>query len=270
MNNIGKNSFDIGFMDTLSSGDSFLHRLDPRAKLVTTLIFIVAVVSFDKYALAALTMFFIYPVLMISLGGLPAGYLLKKVLIVLPFAVLVGVFNPLMDKEILIRIGPLGISGGWVSFVSILLRFMLTVTSALILISLTGFNAVCGALMKSGVPRPFVVQLLFFYRYMFVLTDEAERMSRARSFRSFHSRAMDFKTFIPLLGHLLLRTLDRAERVYLAMRCRGFDGHIRIIRTMKIHLREVLFVAGWALLFVYFRFTNIPLKLGEWVTGVLK
>jgi cobalt/nickel transport system permease protein len=270
MNNIGKDTFDIGYMDTLASGDSPLHRLDPRAKLITTLVFIVTVVSFNKYTLSAMTPFFIYPIVLISLGGLPYRYILKKVLIVSPFALLVGIFNPLMDREILIHLGSLGISGGWVSFISIILRFILTVTAALILISLTGFNAVCGALMRFGVPRPFVVQLLFFYRYMFVLTDEAERMSRARSFRSFHSRAMDIKTFIPLAGHLLLRTLNRAERVYLAMRCRGFDGHIRIIRTMKIHLREVLFVAGWVFLFICFRFTNIPLRLGELVTGVLR
>jgi cobalt/nickel transport system permease protein len=111
---------------------------------------------------------------------------------------------------------------------------VLTVTAALILVSLTGFNAVCASLLKLGVPRPFAVQLLFFYRYIFVLVDEAERMVRAGSLRAFNSGAMGFKNFISLLSHLLLRTLDRAERIYLAMRCRGFDGRIRIIRTMNI------------------------------------
>jgi cobalt/nickel transport system permease protein len=270
MNNIGRNSFDIGYMDTLASGDSFLHRLDPRAKVITTLLFIVAVVSFDKYALSAMTPFFIYPIALISLGVLPAGYVLKKVLLVSSFAILVGIFNPLIDRQILMQIGSVGISGGWISFLSILLRFMLTVTAAFILVCLTGFNAVCGALMKFGVPRPFVVQLLFFYRYMFVLTDEAERMARARSLRSFNARPMQLAAFIPMVGHLLLRTLERAERIYRAMCCRGFDGHIRIIKTMKINLKEVLFVAGWSFLFVFFRFYNVPLKLGELITGVLK
>ena len=270
MNNIGKNSFDIGYMDTLASGDSLLHRLDPRAKLITTLIFIVMVVSFDKYSISALIPFFVYPIMLVSLGGLPAGYLLRRVLLVSPFAILVGIFNPMIDREVLVRIGSFGISGGWISFFSIILRFILTVSAALILVSLTGFNAVCAALTKFGVPRPFVTQLLFFYRYIFVLTDEAERMVRARSFRAFNSQAINFKVFISLVGNLLLRTLDRAERIYRSMCCRGFDGSIRIIRSMKISHGEIVFIFGWAALFVFLRFYNVALNLGALVTGVLK
>lgn len=270
MNNIGRNSFDIGYLDTLASSDGPLYRLDPRAKLITTLIFIIMVVSFDRYTISALIPFLIYPVFLISIGNLPVGYLLKKVLIISPFAILVGIFNPWIDREILFRIGSIGISGGWISFISIFLRFLLTATAALILVSLTGFNAVCESLLKLGVPRPFVVQLLFFYRYIFVLTDEAERMVRARSLRAFNSRTMGFKTFISLIGHLLLRTLDRAERIYRAMCSRGFDGHFRIIRSMKISYKEIIFVFGWVLLFVFLRCFNIPLKLGMLITGFLK
>ena len=270
MNNIGRNSFDIGYLDTLATGDGPLRRLDPRAKLITTLIFIIMVVSFDSYTISALMPFLIYPVLLISVGNLPAGYLLKKVLVISPFAILVGIFNPWIDRGILFHIGSIGISGGWISFSSILLRFVLTATAALILISLTGFNAVCESLLKLGVPKPFVVQLLFFYRYIFVLTDEAERMVRARSLRAFNSRAMSYKTFIPLIGHLLLRTLDRAERVYRAMRSRGFNGHFHIIRSMKISYKEIIFVLGWVLVFMLFRFINIPVVLGNLITGVIK
>jgi len=257
-------------MDTLSYGNSFLHRLDPRAKLITTFIFIFAVVSFDKYAVSALTPFFIYPIALVSLGGLPYGYLLKKLLIVSPFAILVGIFNPLIDREILIRIGSIGISGGWVSFISIIFRFILTVTAALILVSLTGFNAVCAALIKFGVPRPFVVQLLFFYRYIFVLTEEAESMVRAMSFRAFNKGAMGFRAFISLTGNLLLRAFERAERIYRAMRCRGFDGNIRLVKPMKIRRQEIAFMSGWALLFVFLRYSNAPLKLGAFITGFLR
>ncbi|MDD5097970.1 MAG: energy-coupling factor transporter transmembrane component T, partial [Candidatus Omnitrophica bacterium] len=146
----------------------------------------------------------------------------------------------------------------------------LTVTAALVLISLTGFNAVCGALIKFGIPKPFVTQLLLFYRYIFVLTDETERMVRASSFRSINSKAIGFRVFISLVGNLLLRTLERAERIYRAMCCRGFDGHIRIIRSMKVGYREIIFTSGWVLLFILLRYSNVPLKLGTLVTGYLK
>ena len=57
--------------------------------------------------------------------------------------------------------------------------------AALTLIAVTGFNAVCLALDKLGTPRVFVIQLVFLYRYVFVLVDEAARMVRARSLRTF-------------------------------------------------------------------------------------
>lgn len=270
MNKPGKNLAAIGYMDTLASGDSPLHRLDPRAKLLTTFLFIAAVVSFNKYEVSALAPFFLYPVFLISAGELPAGYLCEKVLLVAPFAVFAGVFNPLLDRQILFHLGPLGVSGGCVSFVSILARFALTVSAAVALLSLTGINSICEALIRTGVPKPFVVQLLFLNRYIFLLTGEVERLSRARSLRSAGRAAMSFNTYIQIVGHLLLRTMDRAERVYRAMLCRGFDGQIRVARFSKIGGREMIFTFGWAFLFAVFRFVNFPVILGQAVTVSLK
>ncbi|MBU1044490.1 MAG: cobalt ECF transporter T component CbiQ [Candidatus Omnitrophica bacterium] len=269
MNNIGKNYFDIGYMDTLAQGDSWLHQLDPRAKLITTLLFIIAVVSFGKYTIWAFIPFFLYPVFLIAAGGLPGGYLFKKVLLVSPFAILLGIFNPLIDREIILHIGTIGISGGWISFLSVLIRFVLTVIGALLLVALTGFNSVCEALRKLGVPKPFVIQLMFFYRYLFVLTDEAQRMERARALRSFHSGFMKYRTFVSVIGYLLLRTLDRAERIYYAMCCRGFDGQIHRLTSLKSRSRDFSFISVWLILFIVFRIYNIPEALGAWVMGCL-
>lgn len=267
MAKIDNNLFDIGYMDALASGDSSLHRLDPRAKLITTLAFIVVVVSFDKYTFSALIPFFIYPMVQITVGNLPINYLIKKVFLVAPFALLIGIFNPLMDREILFQIGTIHISGGWVSLFSIMIRFVLTVTAALTLITLTGFNAVCLALEKLGTPKPFVIQLMFLYRYLFVLIDEAARMVRARSLRSFNSNVMAFGLFAPLVGQLFFRALDRAKRIHLSMCCRGFEGHFRTIGPMNFGPKEIEYVIGWSSLFLFLRFYNLPVKLGEIITG---
>jgi len=265
MNKINGNLLDIGYMDTLACADSLVHRLDPRAKLIATLVFIVMVVSFDKYAISALLPFFVFPVVMISVAGLPARYILRKVLLISPFAILIAICNPFLDRSILFQIGGINISGGWVSFISILLRFFLTVTAALVLVASTGFNAVCLALSKLGLPKPFVMQLLFLYRYIFVLLEETERLTRARALRSFNNTAMKLTTFTSLISHLLLRTLDRAQRIYLAMCCRGFDGNVRLIRPMKKGRSEIIFVAGWSLLFIILRYWNIPLHIGAFI-----
>jgi len=138
--------FEIGSLDTLANRDSFIHRLDPRAKLVTTLVYILCVVSFDKYQLSALLPFLVFPVVLLAAGHLPVNFLLNKLLIIAPFAILIGIFNPLFDRQIVIHIGSLDISGGWLSFISILLKFTLTISAALILIATTSFSGVCLAL----------------------------------------------------------------------------------------------------------------------------
>ena len=84
------------------------------------------------------------------------------------------------------------------------------------------------------------------YRYIFVLIDEGQRMYRARALRSFQGRGTDMKTFGHLIGGLLLRTLDRGQRIHLAMLCRGFDGTIRIRRAPRLITRDILlFVLAW-------------------------
>jgi cobalt/nickel transport system permease protein len=254
--------YEIGKLDTLAEKDSLIHRLDPAAKVLTTLTFIVFVVSFDKYAITGLLPFFIYPIILVSLGDLPFFYFIKKLLLVSPFVIFIGIFNPFLDREILVRFGPIALSGGWISFISILLRFALTVGAALLLIATTGFPAICMALNRLGAPRIFTVQLLFLYRYLFVLTEESIRMLRAHALRSFQ-KGIRFATFKQLLGNLLLRTMDRAQRIHMAMLSRSFTGEIRLIREFHIGSVEILFTTGALFSFILLRIYNLPELLGQ-------
>lgn len=255
-------------LDLMATGNTGVHRLDARAKVLVTLVFILAVVSLGKYELASLFPFFLYPAVVMALADLPARYIARKVVVVLPFALMVGMFNPLFDQAVLIRLGPLGISGGWISFASILVRATLTVGAALILVGITGFPAICQALDQLGMPRIFTVQLLFLYRYLFVLTEEGGRTARAREFRAFGKKGLGLRSYGSLLSHLLLRTWLRAERIHLAMLARGFTGEFHPRRTTRFGVRDFLFLAGWSGLFLLFRLVNVSQLLGTFVTGV--
>jgi len=261
---------ELGALEELARRDSPIHRLDPRAKLVTTLAFVVTVVSFNVYEIAALLPLLLYPVVLATLGNLPATYLLRKMIIVSPFAILVGVFNPLLDHSAHVISGSVTISGGWISFVSILLRFALTVTAALILVASTGIHSLALALQRLGAPSVFVMQLLFLYRYLFVLTQEALRTFRAITLRSIDRKTMSMKTYAHFLGSLLLSTLDRAQRIHVAMRCRGYDGHIRLARPLRMKAADVAFAAAWCACFLLIRFGDVPQRIGAIVTGVLQ
>jgi cobalt/nickel transport system permease protein len=186
-----------------------------------------------------------------------------------PFALVIGIFNPLLDQAVMVHLGPVGISGGWVSFASIMIRFTLTVSAAFILIAGTGLNAVCLALDKLGAPRIFVMQLLFLYRYIFVLTEEALRMVRARALRAFDGRGLGFGSYSSMVGHLLLRTLERARRIHLAMLSRGFAGKIHLLRPLHLHAGDVVFFLGWSTLFVLLRLFNLSQWWGAWIMGLV-
>ncbi|MCL4502841.1 MAG: cobalt ECF transporter T component CbiQ [Deltaproteobacteria bacterium] len=270
MASIESSLLNIGYLETLACQETPLHRLDPRAKILTTLAFIITVVSFGKYEITALIPFFIFPVALSAVGNLPPGYLAKKVLLAAPFAFFIGIFNPWLDRTVMVHLGPVAVSGGWVSFASIMLRFLLTVSAGLILIAGTGLNAVCLGLEKLGAPRTFVMQLMFLYRYIFVLTEEALRLIRARSLRSFQGRGLGFTVFSYLIGQLLLRTLARANRIHLAMLSRGFAGKIHLVRPVRIRLNDVAFFVGWSALFILLRIYNLSYVLGNAVEGLLR
>lgn len=252
-------------MDDLGRMDSPIHRLDARAKLITTAIFVVVVMSFPRHKLSALMPLFVYPFVLVARGNLPTGYLIRKVAIAAPFALFVGLFNPWLDRQPVAAIGSHLIAGGWLSFASIMLRFVLTVSAALILLACTGIHRLCAGMERLGVPRVFAVQILFLYRYFFVIGAEALRMWRGVQMRSTDRPTLPLKTYGTLIGHLLLRSMDRAQRVYRAMVARGFDGEVRVRRPTTPGWREAIFVAGWTAFFVAARLWNLADLLGLWI-----
>jgi cobalt/nickel transport system permease protein len=259
---------DFKSLDLLADSDTAIHRLDPRAKVLATLIFIICVVSCGKYELSALFPFFLFPVFMITLGNIPAFYLAKKIAVVIPFAVAVGMFNPLFDRQVMLHVGSLGITGGWISFASIVVRAILTVSSTLALVAVTGFPGICAALESLGMPRPFVVQLLFLYRYIFVLAEEGGQMARARELRTFGARGRGIGAYGSMIGHLLLRTWLRAERIHMAMLARGFSGAFHTRRHTCFGLREMVFIMGWGLFFITARLVPVTRLLGALIMGI--
>jgi cobalt/nickel transport system permease protein len=240
-----------------------MHRVDPRAKVLTTICFIVVVISFNKYDPAGLAPLVIYPMAIMAIGNIPFSFIMKKLLIASPFVLSVALFNPILDRSPAIDLGLFSVSGGFISFVSILAKYVLTVSAGLALIACTGFDSICSAVAGMGVPKVFTIQLLFLYRYIFVLGEEAARMTRARALRSFGEKGLGMGTYSSMIGHLLLRTMDRAQRIHLAMLCRGFDGEIHYVRSSKIRLSDVIFCAGWSGFFILFRLYNFPAWLGK-------
>jgi cobalt/nickel transport system permease protein len=258
---------DVGRMDELGRMDSPVHRLDARTKVLTTVAFLVAVMSVPRYELSALIPFVTYPLALMVIGGIPPACILRRLLMAAPFALAVGVFNPFLDRHVVATIGTYSVSGGWLSFASIVVRFGLTVSAALLLVACTGTHRLSAGMQRLGTPQVFVVQLEMLCRYLFVIAEEGARMMRAAELRSGGRRALQLRTYAALVGTMLLRSMDRAQRVYQAMNARGFDGRVRLLRQSAWGWADVAFLAGWLVFFAVVRSVNIARWLGGHVTG---
>lgn len=259
---------DLRALDTLAARDTALARRDPRAKLLVTLCFVVTVLSFDRYRIAALLPLALFPTVLAAQGEVPARLLWRTLWLASPFALVVGLANPLLERTPMLALAGVELSAGWVSFLSIVLRFALCVSAAVVLIGSTGMHALCAALARLGAPRVFTVQLLFLHRYLFVLAGEALRMSTAYGLRAVSGRRMGLAPYAALTGQLLLRAFERARRVHQAMLARGFDGELRLADAWRWQHSDSAFLAVWCACFVAVRWVDLPQAIGALFTGL--
>lgn len=260
---IERGYYNLGYLDSLAYNDSFIHGLDPRTKILATGIYVIIVVSYPKYEINGLLPLFFYPMLLAMLGEVPWTFIFRKLLYLSPFPILIAVFNPIMDREPRAFLMGIEIWGGWLSFASIMLKFSLTTSAALLLIATTSFPALCAGLQRLAVPGIFVVQLMFIYRYIFILIEEGMRMVRARALRMFNVRRLNLREFVSLAGVLFVRTYERADRVYRAMLSRGFEGSTNTLRELSLKISDWLFIVFIATMLVMMRIFNMTHYIGN-------
>lgn len=203
---------------------SLLGSYDSRALTIVLICYLVAMLSLPATHLGDLVVMGCWLMIGSSMAELRLKRVFSRVVIALPFIILVGVFNPILDRTPLVIIAGVTITRGWVTFIAILLRGLLAVWGVTIVTEAVGFTAICGALRRMGVPKIFTEQLLFVHRYLFVIVDEAADMQQARLARSGGRRGLKLGEWGTIIGTLLIRSIDRAERIYSAMVARGYRG----------------------------------------------
>ncbi len=263
-----KSLYNIRYLDELSEKVTIIHNVHPLPKVLTTIIYLIIVVSFSKYEISGLIPLILYPMILMILADIKITMIIKRLFVVLPFVICIGIFNPLLDHTSMLIIGNMYISGGWISFISILIKCALTVAASLILIATTGINKIALSLRLLKVPKLFVIEFLLTYRYITVLIEEVGRITRAYSVRSHIQKGIRFKDCGCLIGQLLIKTVERAERIYISMCCRGFERDYDIENNLKMKSNDYLYVSIWIMFFIIIRCVNIPKLLSLIIIGV--
>jgi len=268
MSSLVQTLYELRRIDELSRGDSFLHRLHPAAKLLTTLAFLAVLASFERHQIIPLLPFAVYPIALAAWGDVPFRPIMRRLMMAEPLIIGVGLLNPLWERSA-VAFGPWQISAGWLVFASIAVKGSLAVSAALALTAVTGMDGVAAALRAMKVPRLMVMEIQMTYRYLYLLVEEAMRTINAYRLRA--GRAGNPKPGVwgPMVGRILIRTVDRAERIHQAMSLRERGGGRFPGRVIKFAWKDALFLCGWIALFLFLRLFDLSSWLGALVLGGL-
>lgn len=229
-------------IEETAKSDRWVNRIHPLVKLCITVLFVVLTVSFSKYDLAGLLGMICYPLLLFNLGEVSFSEALMRLRVVLPVVLIVGIFNPFFDHSVIGMLGSVPVWGGVVSMLTLMLKAVLTVLASYLLIVTTPIEEICYALRLLRLPKAFVLQILLIYRYITVLLKEARRVTTAYLLRAPGQKGINRAAWGPLVGQMLLRSMDRADGIYQSMLLRGFRGEFYPERRASFRLSDLLFL----------------------------
>src|SRR5690606_15220474 len=225
--------------DRYHEKESFLHKLDPRVKILVTVLFIVSNALLPDGAWLAFILAWLFVLVANLISNLGIGFTLKRSIIAFPFALIaITVLFSIPGKSLatfqLLMWEFTITDAGLLRFISILIRSWISVQFAILLVAVTRFPDLIHALEHLKVPAILTTIISFLYRYLFVMTDEVFRLLRARESRSGgitgkrSGGGVLWRAKIAgnMVGQLFLRSFERSDRIYHAMVSRGYVGHL--------------------------------------------
>jgi cobalt/nickel transport system permease protein len=229
-------------IEELTGGDSIIHRLDPRVKIVVAFFFSVVVAVANRFLV--LTLALMLSACIVLLARVPAKELFRRLVPVNAFVLFLWIFLPFtVQGEPLFLIGPLvGTREGVLYAAQISVKSNAIVIMLIALVASTSIYTLGHAMHELRVPKKIVYLFYFTYRYIHVIHREYLRLVHAVKIRGFSpgTNMHTYKTVAYLVGMLLVRSSDRAERVHQAMLCRGFRGTLYSLSEFSLTRMDVI------------------------------
>jgi cobalt/nickel transport system permease protein len=201
------------WFDPYSRIDSPVRRLPAGVKLAAAVAIVLTVVLVPIHGQKALLIFSSVLLLLIAITGLSLVSpvtIVKRVLFLEPVilgAALLALFQP----------------GGVKVFLLLVVRSTLCLWTMTLFAGTTPFDDLLEVMRRLRLPAMLVTTVAMMYRYLSLLTDQTQRMRRARASRTFNTGTLStWRNLTTIIGHLFIRTADRSERVYAAMCARGW------------------------------------------------
>ena len=227
-------------------GSSFIHKLDPKIRILALIVLSFAAALCDNLYLAVI--YFVISIILIAMAGLNRIDVAKRLKPLFWFLLMIWIILPLtFDGDIMYQFYWLKITGQ-----GVILCCKITIKSITILLIFTALIATMtiaslgSGLHKIHVPDKMVFLILMSYRYISVIEEEYKRLLRAAKFRGFKpgTNLHSYKTFAYLAGMLFVRASLRAQRVHQAMLCRGFNQKFHTLDDYPANRLNSIFLMG--------------------------
>jgi len=232
--------------EKFASGQSFIHRLDPKVRIIASSVLSLVIAVCDSFYLGLVYLFI--SICLVSLARFNLGDVLKRLKPLFWFILMIWIILPLsFEGDPLYQVYGLKISRA-----GIFLCGIITLKSISILLIFTALIAsMTVASLGSGlhrvyVPDKMVFLILMTYRYISVIEEEYRRLLRAAKFRGFvpKTNLHSYKTYAYLAGMLFVRASVRAKRVHQAMQCRGFNKKFHTLDVYPSNGLNSIFLTG--------------------------
>ena len=226
----------------LAGGDSLIQRLDPRVKIVVVFLFSVVVAVSNRFVVLLLGL--ALGLSMALLARLPVKQVLARLVPVNLFIIFLWFFLPFtLQGTPLFSVGPLvGTHEGVLYAARISIKSNTIMAVLIALVASTSLLTLGHAMHDLKIPKKLVHLFFFTYRYIDVIHKEYLRLVNAMKVRGFRpgTNMHTYRTFAYLVGMLLVRSSDRADRVHSAMLCRGFRGNLYSLSAFSLRASDVI------------------------------
>lgn len=220
-------------LDRWSRRPSLLHARDARMKLLALAAFLVAVATTPPTLPLARAGYALLLVVTLLFSRLPLWGVFTRAAMVLPFAATFALVSFL--------------SGDASRAIALVEKSYLSSLAVLLVVATTPMPKLMRGMESLGVPRFFAMVVQFLYRYLFVISEQAQHMQQAAGCRSGSVRKANaarsqFQNAAGALGVLFARSYARAEGTHQAMLARGFEGHFHLLESGRIGPGDVAFL----------------------------
>ncbi|MEA1869975.1 MAG: cobalt ECF transporter T component CbiQ [Euryarchaeota archaeon] len=248
----------ISEIDRYAGIPSPIHRWDPRLRLVSIFTLIFSVMLLYNLQLVVIGM--IFAIVLTCITKIPFPFILSRMrvvfVLVLPFFVIIP-FTVIGDGVEIASFGGITLSYRGVEYVKFAAMIVLKALTAVMLIfpmiGTSRMDITIKALEGLHLPNKLVQMFAFTYRYIFVLDDEFTRMDRSLASRGFKRRGNLYTliTISKAIAMLFVKSYERADRVFYAMRSKGYSGTVATLHEFHARRQDwvnMAVVVGFALL----------------------